>query len=145
MVSTTSTFGALECFVGVWNTQGRIMPTQDAAEQLLVATDTYEWLPGKRFMLHRVDARLGTEVSRSIEVIGWNGNVGELFSTSYDDKGLTSHFHCKLEGQEWIIDGDGIRFRGSFNHDHKRLSGTWEKLANSKWESWMDIELTKAD
>ena len=135
----------LEVFVGVWNTRGRIEPTQDTAEQLLVATDTYEWLPGKGFLLHRVDARLGDEVNRSIEVIGWNDAAGELFSTSYDDKGSTASFRCELAGYGWLIDGVGSRFRGGFDDDYKRLKGTWEMGANRNWQPWMEIELTKAD
>lgn len=52
-------------FVGIWNTEGQIKAGDGAEEQRLVATNIYEWLPGKAFLLHRVDARLGEVITRS--------------------------------------------------------------------------------
>ncbi len=70
MTLTNPPVRALDPFVGVWNTQGEIRSDKDAEEQRLVATDIYEWLPGKHFLLHRVDARLADQIVRSIEIIG---------------------------------------------------------------------------
>jgi Protein of unknown function (DUF1579) len=135
----------LSPFVGIWNTEGKIRATDEAEEQVMTATDIYEWLPGKRFLLHRVDARMGGSITRSMEIVGWDADAGRLFSTSYDDQGQTSRFHCALEGHGWKIDGTGIRFRGAFNQDWNKLTGTWEMEADGSWSPWMDITLARSD
>ena len=145
MSNTALAMKTLAPFVGTWNTRGRIKAEHEAAEQLLVATDIYEWLPGKCFLLHRVDARLGDQIVRSIEIIGWDADADELFSTSYDDKGTTSRFRCQLDGHDWKIDGNGIRFRGSFDDSWARLEGTWEMAVDDAWSPWMDVQLARAD
>lgn len=136
---------ALAPFVGIWNTEGKIKANDGAEEQGLVATDIYEWLPGKRFLLHRVDARLGGHITRSMEITGWDAEARELFSTSYDDQGATSRFRCALDGQAWTIEGNGIRFRGAFDQNWNELIGTWEMASDGSWSRWMDIRLARAD
>jgi hypothetical protein len=135
----------LDIFVGIWNTTGRIHGDQDSGDQLLVATDTYEWLPGKCFLLHRVDARLGDQISRSIEIIGWDAEANQIVSTSYGDDGSTSRFRCLLDGNSWQIDGDTMRFRGGFDDRQTQLLGNWELANEHGWLPWMEISLTKAD
>lgn len=61
-------FQALSIFVGIWNTVGEIAATPDSPASKLLATDVYEWLPGGRFLLHRVDTRMGDTASGSIEI-----------------------------------------------------------------------------
>ena len=137
---------ALDVFVGVWNTTGTLHASAESPAAQLVATDSYEWLPGRHFLLHRVDARIGDTVSRSIEIVEWNAERGSLLSRSYDDQGATDEFTCSLEGQRWQITGKKLRFRGRFSDDERRLSGLWEMLGdNEQWSPWMDIELNRAD
>ncbi|MCR9196438.1 MAG: hypothetical protein NXH88_16995 [Hyphomonas sp.] len=145
MTGSIDAMKALAPFVGVWNTEGKIKASDGADEQRLVATDIYEWLPGKGFLLHRVDARLGGHITRSIEIIGWDEDAGELFSTSYDDQGATLRVRCALDDHAWKIDGNGIRFRGAFDQDWNTLVGTWEMEGDCSWSPWMDISLARAD
>ncbi|WP_159435584.1 DUF1579 family protein [Paracoccus solventivorans] len=145
MTDASETMKSLSPFVGIWNTEGQIRASDEAEEQTMVATDIYEWLPGKCFLLHRVDARMGEDITRSTEIIGWDSEARTLFSTSYDAKGETSRFRCALDGHDWKIDGQGIRLRGAFDEDWNKLTGTWEMEADGSWSPWMGIVLTKAD
>lgn len=145
MVGAADAMISLSPFVGIWNTKGSIKASDKAEEQTLFATDIYEWLPGKCFLLHRVDARMGDDITRSTEVIGWDADEGTLFSTSYDARGGTTRFSCALDGQDWRIDGPGIRFRGAFDRDWNKLTGIWELAGSGLWSPWMDISLTRAD
>jgi hypothetical protein len=135
----------LDVFVGTWNTTGSIRTGGHLVDQRLFATDIYEWLPGKCFLLHKVDARLGDEISRSVEVIGWDSEIGQITSTSYSDQGSISRFSCSFERGNWRIDGDAMRFRGNFDSNRRQLSGTWEIASETGWEVWMDVKLAKAD
>ena len=145
MTKRADAMKALAPFVGVWNTTGEVRVSGGVEAQRLVATDTYEWLPGKAFLLHRADARLGEQVTRSTEIIGWDDEAGVLFSTAYDDRGTTSYFRCALDDRNWRIDGNGIRFRGAFGESWNALAGTWEMEREGSWTLWMDIALTRAN
>lgn len=135
---------ALSVFVGVWNTEGEIVATAEAPATTLRATDTYGFLPGGHFLLHTVDARMGDQVSRSIEIYGYDPARKSLVSRSYDDQGVSETFVAALTGGAWRIKGETLRFAGAFNKDATRLSGRWEARAAGRWSKLMDIWLTKA-
>ena len=95
-------------------------------------------------MLHNVDALIGTTVSQSIEVIGYDAQQACYVARSYDDQGASDGFTAQLEGRAWSIDGEKVRFKGAFNPSGSVLAGTWEQRSNhGQWNPWMDIELRK--
>ena len=135
----------LEILIGTWNTTGEIKATDDSPAMTLLATDTYEWLPGGFFMLHSADARMGGNPSRSIEIIGYDAASGDYVTRSYDDQGGSDAFTASLKGRGWSIDGEAARFRGSFNAAGSELKGKWERRSKSgDWLPWMKIKLTKS-
>ncbi len=136
---------ALELFVGIWNTTGTIRPSGDEPAQTLLATDIYEWLPGRHFLLHRVDARMGGAPSRSIEIVHWDAARGTCMSRSYDDQGSISDYQCALADRHWSIRGDSVRFAGDFDESGDRLTGLWElRGEDGRWRPWIDLELVRA-
>jgi hypothetical protein len=76
-----------EVFIGTWNTTGEVLATGEAPGTMLSATDTYRWLPGKHFIAHDVDARLGSTPTRSMEVMGYDLGKKKYLARSYDDQG----------------------------------------------------------
>ena len=135
----------LEILIGTWNTTGEIKATEIAPPMTLLATDTYEWLPGGFFVLHRVDARMGEVPSRNIEIIGYDAESGDYVTRSYDDHGGSDEFKASLKKRRWSIDGEAARFRGSFNATGSALMGKWERRnERGAWVPWMKIKLTKS-
>jgi hypothetical protein len=135
----------LSIFCGVWNTEGEIAATEDAPAMTLLATDIYEWLPGRHFLLHRVDARMGGAASRSIEIYSYDPKRNAYLSRSYDDQGVTEEFRANLAGRKWTITGENLRFSGEFATTRNKLAGRWEKRAGrARWTALMDIQLTRA-
>ena len=136
---------ALQIFVGVWNTEGEIVGASASAAGTMTATDSYEWLPGGFFLLHRVDARMGGEPGRSLEIIGYDADANGYVSRSYDDHGVVLDFRCSLEGRRWRITGETMRFDGEFNAEGTVLRGEWEQRGeDGTWTPWLRIRLTKA-
>jgi hypothetical protein len=134
-----------EVFIGVWNTTGEVLETAAGPAGTLTATDTYRWLPGRHFLLHDVDARFGPRPTRSMEVIGFDAKKKQHFARSFDDQGTTEAFVVALDGRRWSIDGESVRFKGSFDSRKNRLAGLWElKGKASRWQAWMRIELVRA-
>jgi hypothetical protein len=135
----------LGVFIGTWNTTGEVLATAANPAGVLVATDTYRWLPGRHFIVHEVDARFDGRPTRSMEIIGFDGLKGRCFSTSYDDQGATEDFAVALEGRRWTIRGRSVRFDGQFDAAKTRLSGLWElKVPRKGWQPWIRLRLDRA-
>lgn len=135
----------LEVFIGTWNTTGNVLKTDVNPGGTLIATDSYRWLHGGRFIVHDVDARFDGKPTRSMEVIGLHPTRKELFATSYDDQGVSEHFKVALSGRRWTIDGQSVRFEGSFDSARTRLAGLWElKTGRGRWQPWIDLVLERA-
>jgi hypothetical protein len=133
----------LQVFVGRWNTAGEILAGPSSPAVKLKAVDIYEWLPGGFFLLHRVDARMGSQRARSIEILG-TGARGALATWSFDDRGNLGEYRASLRGGQWRIRGKAERFHGKFSKDRRTLTGTWERRRGSRWTPWMEIKLTRA-
>ena len=132
-------------FIGVWNTRGNVLATEDAPAGTLIATDSYRWLPGGHFLLHDVDARFGDEPTRSMEVVGYDAARRKHIARSFDDRGATQEFVVELRGRRWRIEGDTVRFDGRFGVDGQTLTGLWElKGAKRGWQPWIELELVRA-
>ena len=134
-----------EIFIGLWNTRGDVLATDAGPAGQLSATDAYEWLPGKHFILHRVDARFDAEVSRSVEIIGVDQKTKKSAAWSFDDRGAAEMFALELRGRRWRIVGQRVRFDGRFSTDDSRLRGLWEiKGPRSGWQPWINLLLERA-
>ena len=144
MTKPTAKHRALGVLAGKWITQGTIRATEYAAPSEMRAIDRYEWLPGGFFLLHKVDALIGSTVSQSIEVIGYDAKQACYVTRSYDDHGTSDGFTARLKGRAWSIDGEKVRFKGAFDASGLVLAGTWEQRSGKgRWSPWMDIELRK--
>ncbi len=134
-----------EIFIGTWNTTGEVLAVDDAPATVLIATDTYRWLPGNRFIVHDVDARFGQAVSRSMEIMGYDHQAKKYFARSYDDQGVTEVFDIMLKGKKWSIVGATVRFSGKFDAQGNQLTGLWKmKSKKSGWQPWIKLVLVRA-
>ena len=133
-----------EVFIGIWNTVGEVFATSHAPATTLVATDIYRWLPGRQFIIHDVDARFGSQVTRSMEVLGYDRDSKRYLSRSYDDQGESGVYEVSLKGRRWKIVGDVVRFDGRFSQSTDVLEGLWEIKDGATWCPWIDLKLTRA-
>lgn len=142
---SVSGMSRLEVFIGTWNTTGEVLGTDDAPATTLVATDTYRWLPGRHFIVHEADARLGSTPTRSMEVIGYDRSARAFTSRAYDDQGGMEEFKLSLKGRRWSIVGKVVRFDGKFSEDRSELKGLWEmKGKKGRWQPWIVLKLERA-
>jgi Protein of unknown function (DUF1579) len=141
----TNRMSRFEIFIGTWNTTGEVFAIDDAPANVLSATDTYRWLPGKHFIVHDVDGRFGQTVSRSLEVMGYDRQARKFLARSYDDQGVSEVFDIKLSGKKWSISGATVRFDGKFDSRGNKLVGLWEmKSKKAGWQPWIKLELVRA-
>lgn len=135
----------LDIFTGAWKTTGEIKATETTPAIPIEGTDTYEWLPGGWFLLHRVDVRMGDEQIDSVEIIGYDPSTGKYPMHYFGYQGSTGVMHAAVNENTWTFTGETERFTGSFNESGDVISGKWERLDGSDWVHWMDINLKKTD
>lgn len=137
----------LAALAGRWRTQGRTIETREAAEAVIDAVDTYEWLPGGFALLHTVDARVGDERVEGAEIIGWD-SAREAYVTQYFGSDGPNAYEASLAEEDgvlvWSMRSARDRFTGTFSDDRNTITGHWELLDDEQnWQPWMEITLTR--
>lgn len=137
----------LGALVGRWKTEGSITAAVRDGASRIEATDTYEWLPGGRALLHRVHALVGDEELEGAEIIGYDlarrTYVAQYFGT--DGSGT---YEASLANEYGALvlkmRSRTARFTGMFSDDGNTIEGHWELLdADSHWQPRMDVTLIK--
>lgn len=136
----------LQKFVGLWNTVGVIPATSESPEIKVLGTDSYEWLPGGFFLLHKVNVLVGDDRNETFEVIGYDKQAKHFTLQHYDNKGGSGKMIGKVNDGVWTFLGDTLRFKGGFKNEGKEFSGVWEQSDDgSHWAHFMNITLKKVD
>jgi hypothetical protein len=136
----------LSKFVGRWSTEGIIPATGMTPEVRICGTDTYDWLPGGFFLVHKVDVFVGSDKNETLEIIGFDKKIGAYTMQYYDNKGHSGFMTATCIDGVWTFTGETLRFNGGFKKDDKEFSGVWEQSTDGNtWFHFMDIKLTKDD
>jgi nitroimidazol reductase NimA-like FMN-containing flavoprotein (pyridoxamine 5'-phosphate oxidase superfamily) len=137
----------LAALLGRWRTVGATRATKESPAQAIEAWDTYEWLPGRCALLHRVDARVGDEQVEGAEIIGWDP-TRDCYVTQYFGTDGPNAYEATLTEENgklvWRMRSESDRFMGTFTEDGNTIHGYWEQRRDADtWEPWMQITLTR--
>jgi hypothetical protein len=137
----------LNPFVGVWRTEGEIKTGPSGQPAKFSARDTYEWLPGGHFLLHRFDADMPDGKVQGIEVIGYSRKTKSYPMYSFDSSGHMSLMQAHLKKGTWTFVARAVRFTGSFRENGAAFEGVWERRSDddAPWRPWMDVKLTRVE
>jgi hypothetical protein len=139
-------YDQLNKFVGHWSTEGKIRASGSTPEANVSGTDSYEWLPGGFFLLHKADASIGDVRTQTTEIIGFDQTYHGFIMRHFDSKGSSGLMIASCIDDAWTFLGETLRFTGGFKKGHKEFSGIWEKSSDKKnWVPFMDIKLTRVD
>src|SRR5688500_11799859 len=123
----------LEPFVGKWTTDGTLKAGPKNGELKVTGSDSYEWLPGGFFLLHRVDVYIGSVHKQAIEVIGYNASIKSFQMQYFDNEGNTGTMGASVRNGTWTFLDKSMRFTGKFNNDNTTMEGVWEQFTDGKW------------
>jgi len=134
----------LGVFIGTWETTGQTAATGDSPAQAVQATDTYEWLPGKFFVIHTVDAQIGEASVKLIEVIGYDNEKKNYFMHAYDNTGTVGTMEGRLDEKgDWYFTGPTERATLVIN-DENTMTAEWEHSPDgTNWQPLMSIRLVR--
>jgi hypothetical protein len=134
----------LHLFVGTWSTEGETHASADAPAVKVTGVDTYEWMAGKFFLVHRASGHIGNQELNSIEFISYDPSSQMYTCHSFNRHGNADLFQASLRDHAWTIEGKSSRFTGVFANTGNTLTGQWEQSSDGvNWLPWMDIKLTK--
>jgi Protein of unknown function (DUF1579) len=142
----------LHLFVGTWNAEGKTQASADAPAVKVTGVDTYEWMAGKFFLVHRANGQIGNEELNVLEFIGYDPS-SEMYtchsfvgvpSRNENHHGNSDVFRANLRNHTWTIEGKSSRFTGVFADTGNTLTGQWEQSSDGlNWLPWMEIKLTR--
>ena len=132
----------LGVFLGEWDLQGRQLEGPFGPDMEIAGCEKVEWLVGGRFLLMRLEGRVGQDEMACVEITGEADNGhGFRAHTFYNDG---SHREWKLGVRDgvWIrtgeenAAGEHLRTRclTTFSGDGATQSGKWEYSRDG--ESW---------
>jgi hypothetical protein len=130
----------LDELVGVWDAE----MTHPLLEGVTHGTSSFEWLPGRRFLIHRSDLPPGP-IPASISIIGGGDTSGTWPMHYFDSRGVMRTYQVTFEGDtwRWWRDHPGFsqRFTGTFADGGRTIRGRGElQQAGEPWKP--DLQVT---
>jgi hypothetical protein len=148
----------LDVLVGRWRSEGHVVG--DPAVPI-TGTDSYEWLPGGFFLLHRVDVLIGQQQVQALELIGEYDPASDAFTArAYDNLGNVTIMRARVDEQGvWRFTGGGdvapvarpaaadasgaVRSTLTISPDRAGMTARWERSDDgARWQPWMDMTFT---
>jgi glutathione S-transferase len=99
----------LAVFIGKWRAEGSSYAEGQRADDPLASAvpwaseESYEWLPGGFFVLHRWDAMAGRQVFKGLEIIGHDEREGGYFTRFFDNAGNHPEYRAEVDGNVWTF------------------------------------------
>lgn len=145
MNSKEEILSALNAIVGAWSSSGQMLASEGNPPIEIKGTDTYEWQPGKQFMIHKADVTVGGNKVDVIEVIGEYDDAKKACAMhAFQNDGTHGVMWASVnENDSFLFSGDAIRATLIVNPDGKTMNATWERLDNTQWVHWMDMHFVK--
>jgi Protein of unknown function (DUF1579) len=143
----------LKPFVGHWAMEGRQYDSPFGPAARIRATQTYEWLQGEHFLIHRFDGHVGSSEAACVEIIGYEtSKLAYRYRTFYNN-GRTAEWLGREHDDAWVLTGvwqmpNGsftVRCTTQFDEDQHAMTGLWEYSTDqSKWKIFWDVKAQRA-
>jgi len=143
---------ALTRWVGKWHTEGQQHESQLGPAATFVAVETFEWLAGGHFLVHRLEGQLGQQPAACLEVLGKDPQ-GQLTAQTFYGDGNTKTWRLSEAGKTLVLNGTWskaaetfqVRYTASFEEEGNTIVGKWEKSSDGKdWQTFLEARSTKA-
>ena len=141
----------LDAFVGNWTMEGEQYGKVFSLPARVSAEESFEWLPGRKFLIHRVTGQLGGSDLVSIEVIDADPTPGGYRVHTFYGDGRAQDWLLVENDDNWTISADwsladgsirGMRCTVRFESDETR-SAKWEVSNYGTWKTFWVITSEK--
>ena len=137
----------LEVLIGRWITEGETADGPEAATRMqIVASDVYQWVTGRHFVMHPAYGRIGQVGVGGLEVIGYDPSTGQFRTHFFDGQGNIITEALSYRDGKWIWQGAHARCTGVFNEGGTILTARHERSDDGiHWVPSMTVTLRKVD
>lgn len=136
----------LEVFIGRWITEGETLGTPEAPAMPIVASDTYQWLPGSHFVMHQAYGHIGPVGAGGLEVIGIDPATGQYTTYFFDSQGNASTQTLSYQDGAWFWQGPHARCRGVYSDEGRTFTAHHERSDDGvEWVPSMTVTLRRID
>ena len=151
--SAAPEFRRMEPFIGTWLLEGEQLDTEIGPASPVEALETFEWLTGGHFVVHRFEGRVGEEPAACIEVIGYDAARGEHPARTFYNDGRTADWRLRETGDTWTLTGEWsgpsgpmtVRCTTNFADGGCARTSKWEYAKpGGEWTTFWDVRATKS-
>lgn len=125
--------------IGSWLTEGKIIST----EEEIKGTDSYEFILDGHYILHKADVVMGKAKSETIELIQLGVSSDMVMMSYYNTHGESGSMRGQINGNEFKIEGNRLRFTGHISANNMRIEGLWQRYVNSQWIDFLEMRFSK--
>lgn len=142
----------LAAFLGTWTTEGRQLEGPIGPAAPITAIDTYEWLEGGFFMIHRFEGKVGDGSASCIEIIGHDPEAGTYPVYTFYNDGMKNEWTYRVEGRTWTLDGQWpdpnggdapmpVRCTLVLSEAGDTMDGTWASSPDDgqSWQTFWEV------
>lgn len=128
----------LGIFAGKWKGKGKILagaPSEAGSD--VTIEDSYEWMPGGFFLLHRGSMQSSAQTLTSIQIIGADAASNSFPSHQFDSLGFCRAYEGRLQGDTWKFTGRWERASLTFSENNDKLTARWERSEDGS--AWLPL------
>lgn len=142
----------LAAFVGKWHMEGQQLAGAAGPAASISALQTYEWLPGQQFLVHRFDGHIGDTEAACVEIIGFDPERRCYRAHTFYNNGQMNVWDIEARDNEWRVLGDWqsrdrqlkVRCTIEFSDDGRTMHSRWEHSHDGhRWETFWDVSARK--
>jgi hypothetical protein len=142
----------LDVFVGKWRHNGASYADGQRSDDPLASAvpwtgdESYEWLPGGFFLLHRWDAILGTREFKGTEILGYDEAEGVYFTRMFDNAGNHPDYRASVDGDVWTFSESATRATVTVTDRGNGMNVAWQwRKERSDWLPLCDRVATRVE
>jgi hypothetical protein len=144
--TATQALDALDVLVGEWSMAASF--AANAADGPRART-TFEWLPGRRFLIQRWEVD-HPDAPDGIAIIGFEPDTGRLRQHYFDSRGVARVYEMTFVDKVWRLERSAAapdfsqRFTGTIDEDDQTIVGRWEHSSDgSTWNDDFGLTYTR--
>jgi hypothetical protein len=138
----------LDAFVGKWHMEGQQLAGLAGPAASISALETYEWLPGGQFLIHRFDGHIGDAQAACVEIIGFDAERRCYRAHTFYNNGQMNVWDIERRDETWRSLGDWsagdrsmkVRCLTHFIEGGDIMRSRWEHSKDgSRWLAFWEV------
>ena len=134
----------LEVFIGKWINEGYVVDRDGHESSRILTSDTYEWVPGRFFVLHKAYGRIGNLDVGATEIIAYDAEARGYVAYLFDSNGGINRSALTANADEWTWKGEAAGCTAVFTEAGTVQTAHHVRLDDrGRWVPSMEVVLRK--